>query len=89
MSPTSPPSVAAAPTGRELARPPSLNDLVVDNVIDIKPDPDFTEQMNKLTALIPRAEPNVLAGYLRHAGSDMLAIGQYLEDERMGIIRSQ
>ena len=88
-----PPSVTAAATGRDdkiLARPPSLKDPVtVDNVIDIKPDPDFTHQINQLTALIPRADPIVLAGYLRRAGSDMLALGQYLEDERMGIIRSQ
>ena len=86
-------AAAAAATARDdklLDRTPSLNDPVtVDNVIDIKPDPDFTNQIDQLKALIPRADPNVLVGYLRRAGSDMLAVGQYLEDERMGVIRAQ
>jgi len=72
-----------------LGQPPSLNDThILDNVLDIKPDPEFTEQVDKLAALVPQADRNVLAGYLRRAGSDMLAIGQYLEDERTGVVRS-
>ncbi|KAI0320624.1 hypothetical protein OF83DRAFT_1024311, partial [Amylostereum chailletii] len=48
---------------------------------------DFNEQVNKLSDIFPHAERDVLAGYLRRAGQDMLAIGQYLEDEKNGTIR--
>ena len=82
-------SISAAAYGDISGLPSSLNDQVaLDNVIDIKPDPKFTEQVDKLAGLIPQADRNILAGYLRRAGSDMLAIGQYLEDERMGVVRS-
>ena len=80
---------AASEHGDALGQPSSLNDTNnLDNVIDIKPDPEFTEQVDKLAALLPQADRNILAGYLRRAGSDMLAIGQYLEDERTGVVRS-
>ncbi|KAG1753787.1 uncharacterized protein EDB91DRAFT_1099828 [Suillus paluster] len=46
-------------------------------------DPDeFARQVDKLAALLPKADRTVLAGYLRRAGQDILAIGQYLEDEK-------
>jgi hypothetical protein len=80
---------AAGEHGDTLGQPSSLNDThTLDNVIDIKADPEFTEQVDKLAALIPQADRNILAGYLRRAGCDMLAIGQYLEDERTGVVRS-
>ena len=48
---------------------------------------DFNRQVDKLADLIPHAERRVLAAYLQNTGQDMLAIGQYLEDERKGIFR--
>jgi hypothetical protein len=50
-------------------------------------DPDFARQVDKLADLLPHAERSVLAGYLRRAGQDILAIGQYLEDEKNGTLR--
>jgi len=51
-------------------------------------DPDeFAHQVDKLSALLPKADRTVLGGYLRRAGQDVLAIGQYLEDEKNGILR--
>ncbi|KAF8901659.1 hypothetical protein CPB84DRAFT_1777139 [Gymnopilus junonius] len=71
----------------QLGRRPSLFNITLDTVIDIQPDPAFVRQVDQLAALLPHADRDVLAGYLRRAGQDMLAIGQYLEDERMGTIR--
>jgi len=48
---------------------------------------DFAKQVDKLTDLLPHADKAVLAGYLRRAGQDIVAIGQYLEDEKNGTIR--
>lgn len=51
-------------------------------------DPDeFARQVDKLAALLPKADKTVLGGYLRRAGQDILAIGQYLEDEKNGTLR--
>ncbi|KAJ6627550.1 hypothetical protein B0H10DRAFT_2210457 [Mycena sp. CBHHK59/15] len=50
-------------------------------------DRDFERQVDKLADLLPQAERVVLAGYLRRTGQDMLAIGQYLEDEKNGAVR--
>ncbi|KAF9247011.1 hypothetical protein BU15DRAFT_39422 [Melanogaster broomeanus] len=50
-------------------------------------DADFNRQVDKLAALLPKADRNVLANYLRRAGQDILAIGQYLEDEKNGTLR--
>ena len=49
--------------------------------------PEFEEQLDKLTDLLPHADRDVLAGYLRRAKQDILAIGQYLEDEKNGTLR--
>lgn len=49
--------------------------------------PEFERQVDKLADLLPQAERRVLAAYLRRTGTDMLAIGQYLEDEKNGTIR--
>jgi hypothetical protein len=48
---------------------------------------EFTRQVDKLAELLPHADKEVLAGYLRRAGQDILAIGQYLEDEKNGTLR--
>ncbi|KAI0035683.1 hypothetical protein K488DRAFT_82868 [Vararia minispora EC-137] len=48
---------------------------------------DFQVQVDKLTELVPHADRDVLASYLRRAGQDILAIGQYLEDEKNGTLR--
>ncbi|KAI0698911.1 hypothetical protein BC835DRAFT_625879 [Cytidiella melzeri] len=50
-------------------------------------DAEFERQVNKLADLLPHADRDVLGGYLRRAGQDILAIGQYLEDEKKGAIR--
>ncbi|KAI0053089.1 hypothetical protein FA95DRAFT_1065354 [Auriscalpium vulgare] len=50
-------------------------------------DTAFSKQVDKLSDLLPHADRDVLAGYLRRAGQDILAIGQYLEDEKNGAIR--
>jgi len=51
-------------------------------------DPEeFARQVDKLAALLPKADRTVLTGYLRRAGQDILAIGQYLEDEKNGSLR--
>ncbi|VDC06282.1 unnamed protein product [Peniophora sp. CBMAI 1063] len=48
---------------------------------------DFQAQVDKLADIIPHADREVLAGYLKRAGQDILAIGQYLEDEKNGTVR--
>ena len=50
-------------------------------------DPAFMSQVNRLADLLPHVEKDVLAGYLRRAGQDILAIGQYLDDEKNGCVR--
>lgn len=50
------------------------------------PDAQFNVQLDKLVHLLPQADRNVLAGYLRRSGQDILAVGKYLEDERNGTI---
>ncbi|KAJ4472204.1 hypothetical protein J3R30DRAFT_3798841, partial [Lentinula aciculospora] len=50
-------------------------------------DLDFRRQVDKLSDLMPHADRIVLAGYLRRSGQDILAIGQYLEDEKNGRLR--
>jgi hypothetical protein len=62
-------------------------DLSLDPVIDIRAEPEFVQQVDKLATLLPHANRDVLAGYLQRAGKDMLAIGQYLEDEKNGTIQ--
>jgi hypothetical protein len=73
--------------GDPIARRPSLFNLSQDAVFDVQSDPDFSDQVDRLHALLPHADRDILAGYLRRTGQDMLAIGQYMEDERMGTIR--
>ncbi|KDQ64678.1 hypothetical protein JAAARDRAFT_28315 [Jaapia argillacea MUCL 33604] len=63
--------------GGSRSAPPAPNDS----------DPEFIRQVNKLQDLLPHAERDILAGYLRRAGQDIVAIGQYLEDEKNGSIK--
>jgi len=71
----------------ESERSPTQN-IDVDHIIDIKPNPEFTRQVDKLADLLPHADRGILAAYLRRTGQDILAIGQYLEDEKNGTIHS-
>lgn len=57
-------------------------------VYDPQLDPEFIRQVDKLAGLLPHADRNILAGYLRRAGQDVLAIGQYLEDEKNGTLKA-
>ena len=50
------------------------------------PDAQFNVQLDKLMHLLPHVDRNVLAGYLRRSGRDILAVGRYLEDEKNGSI---
>ncbi|KAH9960490.1 hypothetical protein BC827DRAFT_400151 [Russula dissimulans] len=56
--------------------------------IGISTSPEFSRQVERLADLLPHANKDVLAGYLRRAGQDILAIGQYLEDQKNGSIRA-
>ena len=51
---------------------------------------EFSQQLEKLADLLPQADKDILAAYLRRArGNDpMLAINAYLEDERQGRLRT-
>lgn len=49
--------------------------------------PEFEQQVDKLHVLVPHADRDTLAGYLRRAGQDILAIGQYIEDEKNGTLK--
>lgn len=45
-------------------------------------------KLTKLADLLPNADRGILEGYLRRAGgSEMLAIGRYLDDEKNGVLR--
>lgn len=70
-----------------IQRRPSLFTPATDKVIDIQADPVFAQQVDRLQDLLPHADRSILAGYLRRSGHDMLAIGQYLDDERNGTIK--
>lgn len=48
---------------------------------------DFNRQLDRLAALLPRADRCILEVYLRRTGQDMLALGQYLEDDKIGTYR--
>ncbi|PSR73566.1 hypothetical protein PHLCEN_2v10485 [Hermanssonia centrifuga] len=49
--------------------------------------PEFERQVDRLADLLPNADRKLLSAYLRRAGEDVLAIGQYLEDEKNGTLR--
>jgi len=52
----------------------------------VLPYVQFNLQPDKPVRLLPHADRNVLAGYLRRSGQDILAVGKYLEDEKNGTI---
>lgn len=58
------------------------------SVYDPQTDLEFIRQIDKLAELLPNANRMVLTGYLRRAGQDVLAIGQYLEDEKNGTLKA-
>lgn len=55
---------------------------------DVSSDPSFLRQVDKLADLLPHADRTILAGYLRRSGQDILAIGQYLDDEKNGTLKT-
>ncbi|KAL1681355.1 hypothetical protein EV122DRAFT_261161 [Schizophyllum commune] len=50
-------------------------------------DPEFKRQLENLMNLLPHADKDTLSGYLRRTGQDMLALGQYIDDEKNGRVR--
>jgi len=52
-------------------------------------NPSSDPSLERLVDLLPHVDPDILAGYLRRAKSDpMVAITNYLEDEKRGHVRS-
>ncbi|GJE84718.1 hypothetical protein PsYK624_007940 [Phanerochaete sordida] len=74
-------------TSRSAARRPSLLHRSAVAPPPVVSGPEFDRQLEELAALLPHADTDVLAGYLRRAGENILAIGQYLEDEKHGTLR--
>lgn len=85
-SPFSSSSSSSDKHASSIARRPSLH-TPPEHVLDIQADPEFNRQVNHLSTIIPHADRDILAGYLRRAGSDILAIGQYLEDEKNNTLK--
>ncbi|KIL00016.1 hypothetical protein PAXRUDRAFT_130803 [Paxillus rubicundulus Ve08.2h10] len=54
---------------------------------DCMSEAEFSRQVDELAAILPKADRDVLAIYLRRAGQDTLAIGQYLDDVKNGTLR--
>lgn len=95
MLPKAAPTVPNSHRSSSVTRRPSLFDTakrespdggVNDTATNLEEDPEFISQVDKLADLLPQAERVVLAGYLHRAGSDLNAIGQYLEDEKNGTL---
>jgi len=93
MLPKAPPSVKSHRSNSINRRPslfarrPSPDATSSESASNFTEDPEFVSQVDKLADLLPQADRGVLAGYLRRAGSDLNAIGQYLEDEKNGTLR--
>jgi len=94
MLPKSPPVSIDSHRSSSVNRRPSLfgarrqsPDATTSSDTAIEADPEFVSQVDKLADLLPQADREVLAGYLRRAGSDLNAIGQYLDDEKNGNLR--
>jgi len=52
----------------------------------VLPDAQFHFLLDKFMHLLPQADRNVLAEYLRRSCQDILAVGKYPEDEKNGTI---
>ncbi|KAK0190767.1 hypothetical protein F5146DRAFT_1223606 [Armillaria mellea] len=98
--PTISPSVPGGPRAKRMSRShtmllsTSTTSAHTTDESDSKPvtpltqdDPEFERQLDKLAVLLPHAERDVLAGYLRRSGQDIVAIGLYLDDEKSGRLR--
>jgi hypothetical protein len=81
LHPQSEPTGYASPLQQQLHQQPS-------SVCDPQTDLEFMRQINKLAEILPNANRMILTGYLRRAGQDVLAIGQYLEDEKNGTLKA-
>lgn len=53
--------------------------------VEVRSSPDFVRQVDKLADLLPHVEKHILAGYLRRAGQDILAIGAFDCDTLDGV----
>ncbi|KAI9508651.1 hypothetical protein F5148DRAFT_864618 [Russula earlei] len=89
-SPSSPPLPALRRRSNTLKRPSFFgrSGAGPSPALEATMGADFTRQVERLADLLPHADKDVLAGYLRRAGQDILAIGQYLEDEKNGSVRA-
>ncbi|ESK82895.1 hypothetical protein Moror_1369 [Moniliophthora roreri MCA 2997] len=89
----SPSGTGSSRASTTLAKRPSLYNIPSESAAQVQhrsqqhEDPAFIAQVNKLADLLPHVERDILAGYLRRAGQDVLAIGQYLDDEKNGCVR--
>ncbi|KAF9780289.1 hypothetical protein BJ322DRAFT_331530 [Thelephora terrestris] len=81
-----PPSNTNAHNAHHVSMPPTSHQQGQNPGQIMPPDAQFNVQLDKLVHLLPRADRNVLAGYLRRSGQDILAVGRYLEDEKNGTI---
>ncbi|KAH7887980.1 hypothetical protein F5I97DRAFT_934626 [Phlebopus sp. FC_14] len=91
IAPQTPPNAGSTQRSSMTVRRPSLfssRGSAPDQQSSLS-EADFNRQVDKLAALLPKADRNVLAFYLRRAGQDILAIGQYLEDEKNGTLRRE
>ncbi|KAI0786411.1 hypothetical protein C8Q75DRAFT_808397 [Abortiporus biennis] len=86
VAPSAPEPVSRRATQR-LSKPSLFNRSTATTTMTPAQTPEFEHQVDRLADLLPHADRTVLAGYLRRAGQDILAIGQYLEDEKNGTIR--
>lgn len=68
-----------------LSRSPSLPASPPRGTTSLSSD-DFQRQVNRLADVLPHVDRRLLAGYLKHSGQDILAIGQYIEDEKHGTV---
>lgn len=92
LTSSSPISPQARRRSNTLKRPSLFGHRPPNSALAISPDDaalqaDFQQQVDKLAEVIPHADRDVLAGYLRRSGQDILAIGQYLEDAKNGTLR--
>ncbi|EMD41105.1 hypothetical protein CERSUDRAFT_111682 [Gelatoporia subvermispora B] len=91
--PIPPPSTSAHTTHRQssMARRPSIfgRSRASGPTPPVTNSPEFEQQVDKLHDLLPHADRALLGAYLRRTGQDILAIGQYIEDEKNGTLRRE
>jgi hypothetical protein len=68
-----------------LSRSPSLPTSTSKGSVTLTSE-DFKKQVDRLADVLPHVDRKLLEGYLKHSGQDILAIGQFIEDEKQGSI---